>query len=141
MQRRSTKCLTQSIRLTSGCPGRSSGTTSTRTTPRCWHPLRSCWMTSKAESQSLWLRPHSSLLDRGKTSASSTTGLPASSKRSPHVKLTERFSTSPARSCHRRSEEHTSELQSLMRISYAVFFLTQKTHKLHTQIPHTNPSL
>src|SRR3546814_9517906 len=25
-----------------------------------------------------------------------------------------------------RSEEHTSELQSLMRISYAVFFLTQK---------------
>src|SRR3546814_1321014 len=27
----------------------------------------------------------------------------------------------------RRSEEHTSELQSLMRISYAVFFL-KKTH-------------
>src|SRR3546814_9927235 len=26
-----------------------------------------------------------------------------------------------------RSEEHTSELQSLMRISYAVFCLTQKT--------------
>src|SRR3546814_10802892 len=26
-----------------------------------------------------------------------------------------------------RSEEHTSELQSLMRISYAVFFLTTKT--------------
>src|SRR3546814_8603233 len=30
----------------------------------------------------------------------------------------------------RRSEEHTSELQSLMRISYAVFCLTQK--KKHT---------
>src|SRR3546814_5692526 len=29
-----------------------------------------------------------------------------------------------------RSEEHTSELQSLMRISYAVFCLKQKTHKL-----------
>src|SRR3546814_7852700 len=28
-----------------------------------------------------------------------------------------------------RSEEHTSELQSLMRISYAVFCLKQKTHK------------
>src|SRR3546814_10855199 len=28
-----------------------------------------------------------------------------------------------------RSEEHTSELQSLMRISYAVFFLKKKTHK------------
>src|SRR3546814_9771528 len=30
-----------------------------------------------------------------------------------------------------RSEEHTSELQSLMRISYAVFCLKNKTH-LHT---------
>src|SRR3546814_2498576 len=29
-----------------------------------------------------------------------------------------------------RSEEHTSELQSLMRISYAVFCLTKKTHQL-----------
>src|SRR3546814_8866102 len=28
---------------------------------------------------------------------------------------------------HRRSEEHTSELQSLMRISYAVFCLKQQT--------------
>src|SRR3546814_3441119 len=28
-----------------------------------------------------------------------------------------------------RSEEHTSELQSLMRISYAVFCLKQKNHK------------
>src|SRR3546814_4192852 len=27
-----------------------------------------------------------------------------------------------------RSEEHTSELQSLMRISYAVFCLNKKTH-------------
>src|SRR3546814_2959731 len=31
-----------------------------------------------------------------------------------------------------RSEEHTSELQSLMRISYAVFCLKKKTIKLHT---------
>src|SRR3546814_2775013 len=32
-----------------------------------------------------------------------------------------------------RSEEHTSELQSLMRISYAVFCLKQKTkHRTHT---------
>src|SRR3546814_2234448 len=29
----------------------------------------------------------------------------------------------------RRSEEHTSELQSLLRISYAVFCLKTKTHK------------
>src|SRR3546814_5898677 len=32
-----------------------------------------------------------------------------------------------------RSEEHTSELQSLMRISYAVFCLKKKTH--HTRSP------
>src|SRR3546814_8439619 len=36
---------------------------------------------------------------------------------------------SPARSGRRRSEEHTSELQSLMRISYAVFCLKQKKHE------------
>src|SRR3546814_2117702 len=30
-----------------------------------------------------------------------------------------------------RSEEHTSELQSLMRISYAVFCLQNKTHREH----------
>src|SRR3546814_1034653 len=38
---------------------------------------------------------------------------------------------------HLRSEEHTSELQSLMRISYAVFCLKQKKkqkHKTHLNI-------
>src|SRR3546814_10666141 len=30
---------------------------------------------------------------------------------------------------HARSEEHTSELQSLMRISYAVFCLKKKKHE------------
>src|SRR3546814_2801979 len=33
------------------------------------------------------------------------------------------------RTCHARSEEHTSELQSLMRISYAVFCLKTKNDK------------
>src|SRR3546814_9979812 len=43
-----------------------------------------------------------------------------------------------------RSEEHTSELQSLMRISYAVFCLTKKntnkiqTSKQSTRIEHTS---
>src|SRR3546814_1227554 len=36
---------------------------------------------------------------------------------------------------HGRSEEHTSELQSLMRISYAVFCLKKK--KIQTRIPAT----
>src|SRR3546814_9122596 len=36
--------------------------------------------------------------------------------------------------CHheQRSEEHTSELQSLMRISYAVFCLQKKKKKINT---------
>src|SRR3546814_5624191 len=33
--------------------------------------------------------------------------------------------------CTSRSEEHTSELQSLMRISYAVFCFKQKKHPLN----------
>src|SRR3546814_1894231 len=33
---------------------------------------------------------------------------------------------------HLRSEEHTSELQSLMRISYAVFFLKKKKTLIRT---------
>src|SRR3546814_7662469 len=34
-------------------------------------------------------------------------------------------------SLHHRSEEHTSELQSLMRISYAVFCLKKKKNNQH----------
>src|SRR3546814_5604982 len=39
----------------------------------------------------------------------------------------------------RRSEEHTSELQSLMRISYAVFCLKKKI-AIHTRHNRTHPS-
>src|SRR3546814_3148012 len=35
-----------------------------------------------------------------------------------------------------RSEEHTSELQSLMRISYAVFCLKKKTHNINKTTSH-----
>src|SRR3546814_2319460 len=38
-----------------------------------------------------------------------------------------------ARVADERSEEHTSELQSLMRISYAVFCLKKKNHKTQQQ--------
>src|SRR3546814_10427338 len=37
-----------------------------------------------------------------------------------------------------RSEEHTSELQSLMRISYAVFCLKKKTNKEHNDTATTS---
>src|SRR3546814_3406030 len=39
----------------------------------------------------------------------------------------------------RRSEEHTSELQSLMRISYAVFCLKKKKTNIHNTHMITHP--
>src|SRR3546814_9727730 len=46
--------------------------------------------------------------------------------------------------CHRthriRSEEHTSELQSLMRISYAVFCLKKKKHNKTNEYKETYPT-
>src|SRR3546814_5760076 len=38
----------------------------------------------------------------------------------------------------RRSEEHTSELQSLMRISYAVFCLKKKKKTMYSKYNHIN---
>src|SRR3546814_10344140 len=51
--------------------------------------------------------------------------------RVPHAMLIEIFTRQGAGTLVRakgRSEEHTSELQSLMRISYAVFCLNKKNH-------------
>src|SRR3546814_3457931 len=42
------------------------------------------------------------------------------------------------RATRSRSEEHTSELQSLMRISYAVFCLKKKKHYISTHNTITN---
>src|SRR3546814_9002118 len=53
-------------------------------------------------------------------------------RRGPH-------SPTPLPQGERRSEEHTSELQSLMRISYAVFCLKKKKHK-NTTNQHTHQS-
>src|SRR3546814_2281099 len=44
--------------------------------------------------------------------------------------------TVPSPAPHHRSEEHTSELQSLMRISYAVFCLKKK--KENKKTPNSN---
>src|SRR3546814_11587998 len=53
--------------------------------------------------------------------------------------LTERPDhVSMSASGRRRSEEHTSELQSLMRISYAVFCLKKKKTKTKQPVPGTN---
>src|SRR3546814_2056896 len=50
--------------------------------------------------------------------------------------------TPPIQQARDRSEEHTSELQSLMRISYAVFCLKKKKHTKDTlQNPLNNDPL
>src|SRR3546814_1836473 len=48
--------------------------------------------------------------------------------------------TRPGRLAHRlgRSEEHTSELQSLMRTSYAVFCLKKKTTQTNNSHTHSD---
>src|SRR3546814_4399457 len=51
------------------------------------------------------------------------------------------WSRRPSSQCAgRRSEEHTSELQSLMRISYAVFCLKKKKKKTKSKTKHYNDS-
>src|SRR3546814_1552722 len=45
------------------------------------------------------------------------------------------------RGFHRRSEEHTSELPSLMRTSYAVFCLKKKTNTVHAMQPYTDTTI
>src|SRR3546814_6333216 len=59
------------------------------------------------------------------------------------ARTSSRISKRSSRSCLsgravRRSEEHTSELQSLMRISYAVFCLKKKKQKRTVQVPKHN---
>src|SRR3546814_10706603 len=57
--------------------------------------------------------------------------------RVPDVPVTTTASRSMAAVDSARSEEHTSELQSLMRISYAVFCVTQKQQSRHSTQVHT----
>src|SRR3546814_5429240 len=53
----------------------------------------------------------------------------------------QRFDIAAGQQSRDRSEEHTSELQSLMRISYAVFCLqTKKLYAQGSTIPHRSPA-
>src|SRR3546814_6448552 len=65
--------------------------------------------------------------DRARSRARAGASAPPSSKRRT-IRSRRGVRPNPERrpSCTRRSEEHTSELQSLMRISYAVFCLKKK---------------
>src|SRR3546814_4678212 len=67
---------------------------------------------------------------------------PATAAAAPDAKLAA-MAPSPAAAHHRatRSEEHTSELQSLMRTSYAVFCLKKKTHDNNNHNTAKQPTL
>src|SRR3546814_2251396 len=52
-----------------------------------------------------------------------------------------RAHAAPPGPCRARSEEHTSELQSLMRISYAVFCLKKKKQNKHSRTTQTPQQL
>src|SRR3546814_3859686 len=60
-------------------------------------------------------------------------------KPAPPVTTTRAISCGRCRGTRSRSEEHTSELQSLMRISYAVFCLKKKNYK--NNLSNTNLQL
>src|SRR3546814_9661089 len=63
-----------------------------------------------------------------------TAALPTQSVRSETQIAFQQFSTPAPIGFLARSEEHTSELQSLMRISYAVFCLKKKKNTYHSNI-------
>src|SRR3546814_4098276 len=64
-------------------------------------------------------------------SASSEHGIPIDEARRLVRTSVDRWNEEVLREFAHRSEEHTSELQSLMRISYAVFCLKKKNTKTH----------
>src|SRR3546814_11818535 len=78
------------------------------------------------------LFPYTTLFRSLPCSAASAPGWPTTqAKRCKHT----RHECFHAFTCwlHHRSEEHTSELQSLMRSSYAVFCLKKKITRAHTE--------
>src|SRR3546814_2309669 len=89
-------------------------------------------------------KPGRVLRHRGRPASAAVPAAPASEERRPVRRRKEyqesarrppcaRPQGAPARLSPRgRSEEHTSELQSLMRISYAVFCLKKKKKNKHT---------
>src|SRR3546814_9289871 len=74
-----------------------------------------------------WLRPRGTMRTSSPLATTIRSSTPTSAIRGPSER-TRQLVLSIDRTVPRRSEEHTSELQSLMRISYAVFCLNKKKH-------------
>src|SRR3546814_7794357 len=56
----------------------------------------------------------------------------------PGLAILDQLDRAPRKDAAVRSEEHTSELQSLMRISYAVLCLKNKTTQMNIRIQHNH---
>src|SRR3546814_2294772 len=80
-----------------------------------------CWLQRKPSSGSTWTDIHNWLMYSNGTIQYDDDGVLESTGHNIAVSATTQFIDTPG-----RSEEHTSELQSLMRISYAVFCLKKK---------------
>src|SRR3546814_7764260 len=85
-----------------------------------------------------WVHRHPDLHERLRRWLSSVVGCPPGARGAPPYPLLSRARRQGA-TLRLRSEEHTSELQSLMRISYAVFCLKKKQTKNKHQTPQPNP--
>src|SRR3546814_7858790 len=98
---------------------------STRTDTLC--PYTTLFRSRRAAEEPRHLRPRSGFRNH------------CHARQFPAARATDRPGSTWSRSLptrhNRRSEEHTSELQSLMRISYAVFCL-KKNKKTHTHKVH-----
>src|SRR3546814_6597077 len=77
---------------------------------------------SIAKPSATMMRNDQKMMPTGGSSSSGTLSSPASGASGSCFRISE----DPLGICSARSEEHTSELQSLMRISYAVFCLKKK---------------
>src|SRR3546814_17681652 len=81
------------------------------------------------------LFPYTTLFRSGLISVGSAPGNTGGAQRIAAHGLAEGFPLCSSRLLGCRSEEHTSELQSLMRISYAVFCLKKKKNTQKTTAP------
>src|SRR3546814_4663632 len=79
------------------------------------------------------LQPISALSAPGLLKSVFATATPGSSRKPRCTRLRDQYANS-----RRRTEEHTFELQSLMRISYAVFCLKKKNEHHREQHTHDN---
>src|SRR3546814_2146299 len=102
--------------------------------------LGTCWSRKRTRDASTGGDYNSTLPEAGKASGASVAkmprcGIPATDQpaksRACCRSSTRSSGSSRPTERRRRSEEHTSELQSLMRISYAVFCLKKKNETIH----------